>query len=65
MGIFLYKNDLPDNLLSDNISSIAVDTEAMGLLHVRDRLCLIQLSLGDGNAHLIQLTRDYRAPNLK
>ena len=65
MGIFLYKNDLPDNLLSNDVESIAIDTEAMGLLHVRDRLCLIQLSLGDGNAHLVQFLGDYRAPNLR
>ncbi|WP_253300020.1 ribonuclease D [Wolbachia endosymbiont of Chironomus riparius] len=65
MGIFLYQNDLPDDLLSNKVSSIAVDTEAMGLLHNRDRLCLVQLSFGDGNAHLIQLKNDYLALNLK
>ena len=65
MGIFLYQNDLPDNVLSCDISSVAVDTEAMGLFHSRDRLCLVQLSIGDGNAHLVQLKNDYKAPNLK
>ncbi|APR98440.1 ribonuclease D [Wolbachia endosymbiont of Folsomia candida] len=65
MGIFLYKDDLPSNVIPDNISSIAIDTEAMGLLHARDRLCLVQLSTGDGNAHLIQLKNDYKAPNLR
>ncbi|MDN5247966.1 MAG: ribonuclease D [Wolbachia endosymbiont of Tyrophagus putrescentiae] len=65
MKVFLHKNDLPDNLMFYKVSSVAVDTEAMGLLHNRDRLCLVQLSFGDGNAHLIQFRNDYRAPNLK
>ncbi len=67
MEIFLYKNDLPDNLLFDGINAIAVDTEAMGLLHNRgrDRLCLVQLSTGDGNVYLVQLKDDYKAINLK
>jgi ribonuclease D len=65
MGIFLHKNDLPNNLVPDNISSVAIDTEAMGLLHGRDRLCLVQLSFNDENAHLIQFKDDYEAPNLK
>ncbi|MDX5526908.1 MAG: ribonuclease D, partial [Wolbachia endosymbiont of Andrena nigroaenea] len=49
MGIFLYKDDLPASSIPDDIRSIAVDTEAMGLLHSRDRLCLVQLSFNDGN----------------
>ncbi len=45
---------------------IAIDTEAMGLQNRRDRLCLVQLSTGDGNAHLVKFERDrYDAPNLK
>ena len=45
---------------------IAIDTEAMGLINRRDRLCLVQLSTGDGNAHLVKFERDkYDAPNLK
>lgn len=45
---------------------IAIDTEAMGLVNRRDRLCLVQLSNGDGNAHLVQFDRgNYDAPNLK
>ncbi|HEY4266154.1 MAG TPA: ribonuclease H-like domain-containing protein [Micropepsaceae bacterium] len=45
---------------------IAVDTETLGLNPVRDRLCLVQLSSGDGSAHLVQFSRDrYQAPNLK
>lgn len=66
MKIFLHQGDLPNDFLpSSNVNSIAVDTEAMGLLHNRDRLCLVQLSYGDGNAHLIQFKNDYEAPNLK
>ena len=62
---YLYQGDLPNNFeLTD---SIAVDTETMGLKHQRDRLCLVQLSNGDGDAHLIQLGSNfgYKAPNLK
>ena len=62
---YLYQGDLPNNFEFTN--SIAVDTETMGLKHQRDRLCLVQLSSGDGNAHLIQLGNDfgYKAENLK
>lgn len=64
MTITLHKGDLPDGL--DFGASVAVDSEAMGLRHERDRLCLVQLSAGDGNAHLVQLPQgDYAAPNLK
>lgn len=64
MGITLHKNDLPDDL--DLGSVVAIDTETMGLRPARDRLCLIQLSSGDGNAHLVQVTDySYPAPNLK
>jgi ribonuclease D len=64
MTIHLHKNDLPDGLeLGD---SIAVDTEAMGLNNNRDRLCLVQLSSGNGEAHLVQLEKGkYSAKNLK
>lgn len=66
MTIFLHKDDLPkDFSLPSGLNSIAVDTEAMGLVHKRDRLCLVQLSCGDGNSHLIQFKNDYTAPNLK
>ncbi len=45
---------------------VAVDTETLGLVPMRDRLCLVQLSAGDGSAHLVQFRRDgYEAPNLK
>ncbi len=64
MSITLHKNDLPDDLDLGNV--VAIDTEAMGLQYDRDRICLIQLSSGDGNAHLVQmLDRSYDAPNLK
>ena len=64
MAISLHKGDLPDGL--DLGSIIAVDSETMGLDPHRDRLCLVQLSAGDGNAHLVQLERNtYDAPNLK
>ncbi len=64
MSITLHKNDLPDDLDLGNV--IAIDTEAMGLQYGRDRICLIQLSSGDGNAHLVQmLDKSYDAPNLK
>jgi ribonuclease D len=64
MTITLHKGDLPKGLkLGD---TVAVDTETLGLNPVRDRLCLVQLSGGDGNAHLVQLEKDgYAAPNLK
>jgi len=64
MSITLYQNDLPDGLGFG--SSVAIDTETMGLNPARDRLCVIQLSSGDGNAHLVQFTDpSYDAPNLK
>ncbi len=60
----LHKNDLPANLKFG--SSIAIDTETLGLNPGRDPLCLVQISGGDGNAHIVQLNRsNYDAPNLK
>ena len=62
--IKLHKNDLPDDLDLGNL--IAVDGEFMGLNVKRDPLCLIQLSSGNNDAHIIQLDRkNYNAPNLK
>lgn len=67
--ISLHKGDLPDGLSLGQ--SVAIDTETMGLNPHRDRLCLVQLSAGDGNAHLVQLVpeslggRGYDCPNLK
>ncbi len=64
MKIKLHKGDLPNGLTLG--STVAVDTETLGLNPGRDRLCLIQLSGGDGAAHLVQFARDqYEAPNLK
>jgi ribonuclease D len=62
MAITLHKGDLPDGLLFGDL--VAIDSETMGLDPRRDRLCLVQLSRGDGDAHLVQLTRGYKAPNL-
>ena len=63
MTNYLYQNDLPDDL--DLGSVVAIDSETMGLLPHRDRLCVIQLSSGDGNAHLVQISQDQtKAPNL-
>ncbi|MEL6582472.1 MAG: ribonuclease D [Pseudomonadota bacterium] len=60
----LYKNDLPEGLDLGDV--VAIDTEAMGLHPHRDRLCLVQLSSGDGNAHLVQIERGQTsAPNLE
>ena len=62
-NIQLHKNDLPDDLNLGNI--IAVDGEFMGLNVRRDPLCLIQLSSGKSDAHIVQFDRDnYQAPNL-
>jgi ribonuclease D len=59
----LHQGDLPDNVTFTD--SVAIDTETMGLLNHRDKLCVVQLSSGDGNAHLVQMNRDnYHAPNL-
>ena len=66
--IHLHKHDLPDGLDLGRV--VAVDTETMGLNPHRDRLCLVQLSAGDGQAHLVQLIptalggRGYDCPNL-
>ncbi|HRX36845.1 MAG TPA: ribonuclease H-like domain-containing protein [Aestuariivirga sp.] len=64
MAIKLYKGDLPAGM--DFGATVAVDTETMGLLPRRDKLCVVQLSSGDGNAALVQLDRgSYDAPHLK
>ncbi len=64
MTIHLHKRDLPDDI--DFGSAVAIDTETQGLSLVRDKLCLVQLSAGDGDAHIVQMDRDrYDAPNLK
>lgn len=65
MKIHLHQNDLPDNLNLGNV--VAIDTETMGLKPHRDRLCLVQLSAGDGVCHLVQFPqKNYeKAQNLK
>ncbi|WP_020398490.1 ribonuclease D [Kordiimonas gwangyangensis] len=63
MAIHLYEGDLPDGL--DLGSVVAIDSETMGLNPHRDRLCVVQLSSGDGNAHLVRFRKgEYNAPNL-
>ena len=63
MTIHLHQGDLPAGLSLGPV--VAVDTETMGLDPRRDRLCLVQLSAGDGNAHLVQIARGQTAaPNL-
>ncbi|WP_408873709.1 ribonuclease D [Gluconobacter roseus] len=68
-AIHLYDGDLPDDF--DLGPLVAIDTETMGLNPHRDRLCLVQLSAGDGEAHLVQINpvsmggRGYDCPNLK
>jgi ribonuclease D len=64
MTIRLHRGDLPD--LIRYTGSVAIDTETMGLNPRRDRLCVVQLSPGDGSADVVQIARDQRdAPNLK
>lgn len=62
-NITLHKGDLPASVSFGK--EIAVDTEAMGLNLQRDALCVVQLSAGDGTAHVIQLDRSFNCPNLK
>ena len=63
MANHLYQNDLPDGL--DLGPIVAIDCETMGLHPHRDRLCLVQLSGGDGNAHMVQVAKGQTsAPNL-
>ena len=64
MDIKLHKNDLPKDLQFGN--KIAIDCEFMGLNFLRDKLCLVQISSGKSDAHIVQLDRaKYNAPNLK
>lgn len=64
MSIHFHEGDLPDGLSFGN--SVAVDSETMGLNPHRDRLCVVQLSSGDGDAHLVRFRQNsYAAPNLK
>ena len=64
MDIKLHENDLPKELELSN--KIAVDCEFMGLNFLRDKLCLVQISSGNSDAHIVKLDRkSYEAPNLK
>ncbi|MCE9507258.1 MAG: ribonuclease D [Alphaproteobacteria bacterium] len=64
MTVTLHQGDIPPTLHFS--SCVAIDTETMGLQPARDRLCLVQLSAGDGHAHIVQLKAgQYAAPNLK
>lgn len=64
MAVTLHRGDLPEGLSFG--TSVAIDTETMGLNPQRDQLCLVQLSAGDGNAHIVQLDRGtYNAPRLR
>ncbi len=64
MTIKLHRGDLPADFEAG--ASIAIDTETMGLRPARDKLCVVQISTGDGNAHIIQMDRStYAAPCLK
>ena len=64
MAIFFHEGDLPDGLSFGD--SVAVDSETMGLNPHRDRLCVVQLSDGNGDAHLVRFKQgEYAAPNLK
>ena len=63
MAIHLHESDIPPGL--DLGPLVAVDTETMGLDPHRDRLCLVQLSAGDGDAHLVRFAEAYDAPRLK
>ena len=62
-NVLLHRGDLPEGRLKT--MAVAVDTETLGLNPFRDRLCLVQLSSGDGRAELVQPARDYDAPELK
>lgn len=64
MTVYFHEGDLPDGL--DLGLEVAIDSETMGLRFRRDPLCVVQLSSGDGNAHVVRLSRpDYDCPNLK
>jgi ribonuclease D len=66
MTVYLHEEDLPAGLFADG-ADIAVDTETMGLLTPRDRLCVVQLSDGGPDEHLVRFSpgSDYAAPNLR
>lgn len=65
MAVYLHEEDLPADVLAPG--PVAVDTETMGLITARDRLCLLQISDGQGDEHLVRFAAgsDYAAPNLR
>ena len=64
MTIRFHSNDLPD-LKHYDVEAVAIDTETLGLVPHRDRLCVVQLSAGDGDAHIVQIVKGQtEAPNL-
>lgn len=65
MTVFFHEEDLPEGVLTSG--SVAIDTETMGLLTPRDRLCLVQISDGSGDEHLVRFSpgSDFAAPRLK
>ncbi len=65
MAVYFHEEDLPEGVLADG--PLAVDTETMGLITHRDRLCLVQISDGGGDEHLVRFAKGsaYDAPNLK
>lgn len=64
MTVYYHEGDLPDGL--DLGAKVAIDSETMGLRFRRDGLCVVQLSAGDGNAHVVRMNREtYYCPNLK
>lgn len=65
MSVYFHEEDLPKDVLADG--PVAVDTETMGLQTLRDRLCLLQISDGGGDEHLVRFgpDSDYAAPNLR
>lgn len=65
MAVFFHEEDIPAGALA--VGAVAVDTETMGLQTHRDRLCLLQISDGEGDEHLVRFGRDsdYAAPNLR
>ncbi|AOR77597.1 ribonuclease D [Novosphingobium resinovorum] len=65
MAVHLHEEDLPEGVLAPG--PVAIDTETMGLITARDRLCVVQISDGKGDEHLVRFKpgSDYAAPNLK
>lgn len=65
MAVYLHEEDLPEGVLAPG--PVAVDTETMGLITPRDRLCVVQISDGKGDEHLVRFAvgSDYAAPNLR